>query len=194
MLNKQEFDEIRKNMDEFDSQREEVIKKSREIIKLSKLLIYAIHRGNIDKASDHVAKIKKSVKELNQTVKGKPKLVYTGSFKVAIQEYVEAICYYEFVKNRKIPTHKELAVGAEYYLLGLCDLTGELVRKAINAGIDANYDEVIAIKELVADIYGEFIKMDIRDGELRKKYDSIKYDLKKLEDLVLDLKIKGRVK
>jgi predicted translin family RNA/ssDNA-binding protein len=194
MLNKKEFDEIRKDMAEFDKQREQVIKKSREIVKLSKLVIYAVHRDTIDKAAEHVKEIKKCVDELNTAVENKPKLVYSGSFKVAIQEFVEAVCYFEFVKNKKVPSHKELGVGSEYYLLGLCDLTGELVRKAVNEGINANYKQVVEIKELVADIYGEFIKMDITDGELRKKYDAIKYDLKKLEDLVLELKIKDKVK
>ena len=194
MLNKKKFDEIRDNMKEFDSQAEKVIKKGLEIVKISKLIIYAVHRDNLEDAEKHVTEIKEAIEELNKLVEGKSKLIYTGSFKVAIQEYVEAITYFEFVKNKKIPTHKDLGVGSEYYLLGLCVLTGELVRKAINEGINTNYEEVITIKELVAEIYGEFIKMDITNGELRKKYDSIKYDLKKLEDLVLDLKIKDKVK
>ena len=49
------------------------------------------------------------------------------------------------------------------------------------------------IKELVAEIYGEFIKFDFPNGDLRKKFDGMKYDLKKLEDLVFELKIKDKV-
>jgi predicted translin family RNA/ssDNA-binding protein len=46
------------------------------------------------------------------------------------------------------------------------------------------------IKELVSEIYGEMIKFDFRNGDLRKKFDGIKYDLKKIEDLVFEIKIK----
>ena len=41
-------------------------------------------------------------------------------------------------------------------------------------------------------MYGELLKFDFRDNEVRRKFDAVKYDLRKLEDLVLDLKLKGR--
>ena len=111
---------------------------------------------------------------------------------VAFQEYVEAIAFYEFVKNKKIPTKASLGVSAEDYLSGLCDLTGELVRKAIYDVIHRKFDEAERIKELVHDIYGEFLKLHLRNGELRKKSDSIKWNLKKLEEVMYDISMKGR--
>ena len=84
-----------------------------------------------------------------------------------------------------------MKVDVEHYLLGLCDLTGELVRKAVNDIIRKKYGNALKIKELVEEIYGEFLKLDLRNNELRVKSDSIKYNLKKLEDIVYDLKIKG---
>ena len=57
----------------------------------------------------------------------------------ALQEYAEALCYYHFIKNNKIPTAFSLKISNESYLLGLCDLTGELVRKAVNDVIKKNF-------------------------------------------------------
>ena len=111
---------------------------------------------------------------------------------VAFQEYVEAICFHEFVKRGKIPTSKELGVSAEDYLSGICDLTGELVRKAVYDVIHRKFDEAAKIKELVHDIYGEFLKLHMRNGDLRKKSDSIKWNLKKLEEVMYDISMKGR--
>ena len=37
-------------------------------------------------------------------------------------------------------------------------------------------------------------RCDFRNGELRRKFDGIKYDLKKMEDLLLSLKLQGKVK
>jgi len=75
----------------------------------------------------------------------------------------------------------------------LCDLTGELVRRAINKAINEQYSESVEIRDVVAMIYENLMQFDFRNGELRRKFDSIKYDLKKLEDLVLELKLKDKI-
>ena len=80
-----------------------------------------------------------------------------------------------------------------YYILGLCDLTGELVRKAVYLAGKGKVKDVIRIKELVDTLYGELLSFDFRENEIRRKFDSMKYDLKKLEDLVLELKLKGKM-
>jgi len=193
LLNKEDMQDILDRMAEFDIHREILIKKGRDIVKLSKQIIYSVHRNEMDKAASMLAELKKLMDEQNKIVEKNPKLIYTGSFKVDVQEFVEAACYYEFVKYGRIPSHVELNVGGEYYLFGLCDLTGELVRKAVNAGIDADYNQVLNIRSLVSEIYGELLKFDFRNGDLRKKFDGIKYDLKKVEDLVLELKLSGKV-
>lgn len=181
MLNKNEFASIRADMESFDKMRESVIQLSRDIIQLSKQIIYAVHRNDMKPASAAVSRIRKKVKLL-------PARNYDlGLDKVAVQEYVEALCYYDFITAEKLPTRADLGVDTEAYLLGLCDLTGELVRKAVNDVIRKNVESAKKIKELVSQIYGEFLKFDLRNGELRKKADQIKYNLMKLEDVMYDL-------
>lgn len=185
MISKNEFMEIRKELKAFEEKREEVIRKSRDIIMLSKQIIYSAQRGELKKAETLCASIRKAVKEL-------PSGNYdTDMEKVAVQEYVEAVCFFEFVKNRKLLARKELEVNTENYLLGLCDLTGELVRQAVNAAINKRNEEALQIKEFVEELYGEFLQFDLRGGQLRKKADSIKWNLKKLEDLALDISVKA---
>ena len=188
MVNKSEFSKIREEMHKIDLKREEVIQASREIITLSKQIIYAAQRNDLEEAKDSIKKIKDKVKKLKKININAD----TNINSVAFQEYVEAISFYEFVKNNKIPTKKELGVSAEDYLSGLCDLTGELVRKAIYDVIHKKFDEAEKIKNLVNDIYGEFLKLHLRNGELRKKSDSIKWNLKKLEEVMYDISMKGR--
>ena len=181
MLNKTEFNDIRKDLIKFDENREKVISSSRDIIKLSKLIIYGLNRGdNIDKL---IKEIESKISKLSLQSHD------TGIHSVALQEYVEAKCYYSFVKSKKILTRKELNVNSEEYLLGLCDLTGELVRKAVNEAIRGNVKGVVEIKDFVEELYGEFLKFDLRNGELRKKSDSIRWNLNKLQDLVLKIKV-----
>jgi len=188
MLNKSEFNKIRQEMHNVDLKREEVIQISREIISISKQVIYAAQRNDLKTAAFAVKDIKNKVHILRKiNIQAD-----TNINSVAFQEYVEAIAFYEFVKNKKIPTKTSLGVSAEDYLSGLCDLTGELVRKAIYDVIHRKFDEAEKIKELVHDIYGEFLKLHLRNGDLRKKSDSIKWNLKKLEEVMYDISMKGR--
>ena len=188
MINKEDFTKLRKDIHNMDSIREEVIHLSREAISLSKQVIYAAQRDDLKTAEQSLKNLKGRINKLR-----KFKIELDTSMKsVAMQEYVEAACFYDFVKNKRIPTSESLNVNAEEYLSGICDLTGELVRKAIYEVIHKNFTEAGRIKELVDDIYGEFLKLNLRNGDLRKKSDSIKWNLKKLEEVMYDISIKSR--
>ncbi|MBW3011644.1 hypothetical protein KY311_00510 [Candidatus Woesearchaeota archaeon] len=190
-LDKKDFIEMRKEIEEYDEKREELIRQSRDIIKLSKQIIYAVHRKDFSSAEKDLNEIKSLAEKISSKVQKDPKLDI-GSFKQAIQEYVEAAAYYHFEKTKKLPTKKELAVDAEYYLLGLCDLTGELVRNAVNSGINDDTQKVVEIKKFVDELYDELMQFDLRNSELRRKVDGVKWDLKKLDDLVFGLKLRQK--
>ena len=81
-------------------------------------------------------------------------------------------------------------MGTVEYLLGLCDLTGEVMWRGVNSVIKKNYKEALACKDVVDDIYGQFLRFNLRNSELRKKSDAIKWNLKKLEDIAYDIKTK----
>ena len=187
MLNKKEFRNIRKTLENNEKYREILIQDSRKTIQLSKKIIYSLHRNDLKTAEKDILEIKKY---FNKTVKSKIELELA---RVARQEYVEALAYYDFVKHKKVPGPKELGVDEESYLSGLCDFTGELVRKAVNDVIKKKYEEVIRINYLIEQIYWEFLHLNLRNGELRKKSDAIKWNLKKVEDIILSLKIQKLV-
>lgn len=183
------FPKLCKEIKDYDSERENLIKQSRDVLKLSKQIIYAVHRDDLTEAAKLVKQIEAEKKKLDAIAKHSRKMGSEGSYKVAIQEYAEALLYFNFVKDGKLV---ELSVDTEHFILGLADLPGELVRKAVFLAGKGEVEKVIKIKDEVDTIYGELLKFDFRDNEVRRKFDSIKYDLRKLEDLVLDLKLKGR--
>jgi len=184
------FNEIGKKLSSYDSKREELIKKARELLKISKQVIYSVHRGNIKEASSNVNKAKKIKKELDKIASFDPKLIFEGSYSDACQEYVEAMCYYGFVKTGKIPGFKDLGVNHEDYLMGVCDLTGELARRGVSLATKRMHKDVSNVKSFVEDVYGEFLKFDLRNGSVRKKFDAVKWNLKKLEEVLYDLRKK----
>ena len=184
------FEGIRKILANYDSKREELIKKARELLKISKQVIYSIHRGNAKEALSNINEANKMKKELDKIADFDRKLMFEGSYSEACQEYAEAVCYYDFVQNKTLPSFQDLKIDYEDYLMGICDLTGELTRRAVSMATNRKFKEVEKIKDFVDDIYGEFLKFDLRNGNLRKKYDSVKWNLKKLEEVMYDIKKK----
>ncbi|MBU0614787.1 MAG: hypothetical protein KJ601_01735 [Nanoarchaeota archaeon] len=182
------FDKVKKALDNSDQEREKQIPISREIVRLSKKIIYSIHRN--ENTDTKLKEIKILLKKLITISKASPKLLYSGPVKIAIQEYVEAVAFDHFVENQKLIAYSEEFLDEEYYLMGLCDLSGELVRKAIQEGINKNTKLVIKIREVIDELYYKILELDLRNGELRKKSDGIKYDLKKLDDLAFNLSLK----
>jgi len=193
MIDKNDLKTAREEIESFDEKRDLLIKDSRNVIKSSKLVIYALQRNEIAEAETLAKQMKQELLALEKHTAKHNELKYSPSYKIAVQEYVEAMAFYYFIKEKRLATRKELEVDAESYLLGICDLTGELVRKAINSAIAKKFSVSVEIKDFVSELYGEMLKFSFRNGPLRKKFDSIKYDLKKLEDLVYDLKTKGLI-
>jgi len=193
MLNNKEFDNIKREIDTYEKGREELVRKSRDIVRTSKLIVYAVHRNDLNNAKKLIIEIENKKESMEKLAKNDPKLRYSELFILGIQEYIEAKCYYEFVKNKKIPTRNSLKADTDPYLIGLCDLSGELVRKAVNDIINKDFENVIEIKNFVEELYGKFSEFDIGGGELRKKADALRWNLNKLEDLVLEANIHGTI-
>ncbi|MBS3135997.1 hypothetical protein J4401_03480 [Candidatus Woesearchaeota archaeon] len=187
------FTKLRKMMDDSFDLREKVIQNSRKAIQASKSSIYAMQRDDIEQAEKGLDAIRKHLADARKTISKDPKLAYEGIFKVAIQEYVEAMALLEFVKTGKILPYSDEFMDYETYLMGICDLTGELVRKAINSSLKEDYGKAVKIKNALEEIYTEMSSFDFRNGELRRKFDGIKYELKKMDDIVFQLKMKDKI-
>jgi predicted translin family RNA/ssDNA-binding protein len=181
-----EFEDIRKKLEMYDSKREELIKRSRDLLKISKQVIYSVYRGDMKEASGLVDSANKVKKDVDKIADFDKKMLFEGSYSEACQEYSEAIAYFYYTKSKKLPSIKELNVDHEDYLMGICDLTGELTRMAVAKATKREFKTVEEIKEFVEAIYGEFLKFDLRNGNLRKKYDALKWNLKRLEEVMYD--------
>ena len=190
MINKKVFQELREEMEKFDALREQLIANSRLILKSSKAAIYAAHRGDLKEAQELLAGAKKTLSQIENLIKKDSHLAATGAYTDALEEYTEAACYVHYLVHKQIATPKQIGVDAETYLPALGDLVGELVRKAVNSVIAGDTKTALEIKDSVTELYAELMLFDWRNTPARKKFDSIKYGLEKLEDLALKVKMK----
>lgn len=191
-VDKQAFAGMRNQMKRYDALREDLIRLSRDVLQLSKKAIYSLHRNEAKTARSQLTKAKSIINRINKLTKKDSRLAITGAYNEALEEYVEASCYYSLISKKRLPTAKQLGVGADAYLPGLCDLVGELVRKAINSAIKGDTKTALEIRDFVTQVHQELMLFDFRNIPVRRKFDSIKYGLEKLEDLALQIKMKKR--
>lgn len=185
MLNSKDIKEMESYVKEEDSLREELIANARLILKDSKSAIYSIHRNESKEAKKSLDSAASTIKKCRIILQKHPHLKV--SFDNALEEYAEACLFYGYV-NDKVPSYKDIDVDPIIYLQALSDLTGELGRRAVLEATAKNKKEVQKIRDLIHDIQGILIKFDLRNGDLRKKADAIKWNLNKVEELLYDLK------
>ncbi|KOS23065.1 Translin [Escovopsis weberi] len=81
----------------------------------------------------------------------------------------------------------------EEYLLALTDLTNDLARLATNAVTLGDFRLPLLISAFVKDLLAGFQLLNLKNDVLRKRADAVKYDVKRVEDVVYDLSLRGLV-
>ncbi|GJC98659.1 translin [Colletotrichum higginsianum] len=81
----------------------------------------------------------------------------------------------------------------EEYLLALTDLTQELSRLATNAVTLSDFAMPVEISSFVKDLFAGFQLLNLKNDILRKRVDAVKYDVKRVEDVVYDLTLRNLI-
>ncbi|KAI9143009.1 Translin family-domain-containing protein [Paraphysoderma sedebokerense] len=117
---------------------------------------------------------------------------------MSFQEYIEAITFMEYVRSQRILTiqqcqkdfiddegHQFLPLTKEDYLLGVADLTGELMRFSINSITKGFQEKAMEICQVLRDLYADFqiIHASYHVPELGKKLGVMKSSLMKVENV-----------
>ena len=123
---------------------------------------------------------------------------YEGAYRAAVEEYVEAKLFYEFLHgDGRAPRtvlydfkgQSLVQIDADTYLAGLSDFTGELTRKAVQRATQGRMQEVEKLADTVRDVVEQLIKFDLT-GYLRTKYDQAKQNLRRVEEVLYDIKMR----
>ncbi|POS86054.1 Translin, partial [Erysiphe pulchra] len=84
-------------------------------------------------------------------------------------------------------------ITIEEYLQSLITLIDELARLAINSVTLGDYRRPLQISQFVKDLHAGFQILNLKNDLLRRRSDSIKYSVKKIEDIVYDLSLRNLV-
>ncbi|EPS99124.1 hypothetical protein FOMPIDRAFT_1125109 [Fomitopsis schrenkii] len=215
------FDHFRDELDDFHDRRERLIKSSRDVTNLSKKVIFLIHRSltESNNQSDDgetslraVSRAKHKLKEIQdlfaamrEEVAGDRFWRYQRNVSPGLQEYIEALSFAHYLECQTLISYAEVqrslsdAGGVPYfplplddYLLGLSDLTGELMRYAISSisrrGGRSKANEVC---RFVRGCKADFEGLTPYVRELRKKQQVTTQSLEKIEDVAYAIAVRS---
>ncbi len=191
MINKKFFKDLKGEYEVFNKERKIIIARSNDALQMSKQAIFAFHRDDLKEGSRLLKSVEKIFGDLLKMTGRAGRLKEEGAYKAALEEYVEAKLFGQYIKTGRIKPISEVTVDTDAYIGGICDLTGEMVRRAVLLATKNKKKEVATIKQDIEDIMYELIYMNLI-GYLRTKYDQAKNNLRKMEGILYDIKIKGR--
>ena len=132
-------EELERFLDEKERAREDMLRRSREVLKLSARTIAAMHRGAF--VDGDVLHIRDIAHEIRDSLADHKDMWHSGALEGALQEAAEAAIVHSMLKGEPLPHPDDLAVTHPAYLLGLCDAVGELRRFVLTALKEGRYDE-----------------------------------------------------
>ncbi|KAI3734075.1 hypothetical protein L6452_13536 [Arctium lappa] len=214
---KDSFSRYAEYLNQFNDKRERVVKASRDITINSKKVIFQVHRiskNNKDEVLEKAEKdlsavrdqhIARLVNELQGTDFWKLRRAYSPG----VQEYVEAATLCKFctsgtllnldeINSMLLPLSdaslEPLQINILDYILGLADLTGELMRLAIGRISDGELEYAERICRFVREIYRELTlvapKMD-DTSDMKTKMDTMLQSVMKIENACFSVHVRG---
>jgi predicted translin family RNA/ssDNA-binding protein len=191
MLNQKLFDQLKKDYDFYDQERRKLIGLSNDALMKAKQAIFAFHRDDMNGGNTLLSEVEAIFAELEKKFKKEEELRYEGSYRAALEEYVEAKFFGGFLEGKKIDFIKGAQIDADSYLAGLCDFTGELLRKAVLAATDKKFKKVEELASGIREVIGELLKFNLT-SYLRTKYDQAKHNLRRVEEILYDVKMREK--
>eukprot|EP00051_Salpingoeca_urceolata_P015049 m.192790 g.192790 ORF g.192790 m.192790 type:complete len:272 (+) comp18275_c0_seq1:1781-2596(+) len=190
---------------------ERLVKVSRDITIQSKRVISNLQRLQSDKqravkvaeAQGQLAAIHKLFAKMASELSGVDPNVYARAVSPGVQEFVEAATFCEFIATGQLASLEQINsdIGAEGfsvsvrdYLLGVTDLTGELMRLCITSVGSPSFSpdtgaRICAFCQTLSAAYGLIVHT--YGKEMSKKMEVLKQSLKKIENACYLFKVRG---
>ncbi|XP_048728377.1 translin-like [Ostrea edulis] len=148
---------------------------------------------------------RKQFQELSSKVPENQYYRFHDHWKYALQKLSFLSALITYLKTEKLVSREETAtmlgvklkqgegfhMDLDDYLIGLLQMASELSRLAVNSVTAGDFNRPMKIAKFVAELDTGFRLLNLKNDALRKRFDGLKYDLKKVEEVVYDLSIRG---
>ncbi|KAH9735104.1 hypothetical protein WN944_003664 [Citrus x changshan-huyou] len=206
-----QFEDFRVKLDEAGSLRERIRAVVNEIESITRLMhasLLHVHQSRplsevLEKPKAQVDGLKELYGRLAEVLCECPGEYYRfhNDWRSETQTVVSLLAFMHWLETGKLLMHTEaeeklgmnqaeFALDIEDYLIGLCFLSNEMPRYVVNQVLAGNYDCPRKVLRFLTDLHAAFRMLNLRNDFLRKKFDSLKYDLKRVEEVYYDMKIR----
>lgn len=232
----QQFRAYAADLDAKHDRYERIFKINRDVTIESKRIIFLLHTINSESKQDTIlataksrldAVAKKLFRDIAYELDGQDAYQYHRAYRAGLEEYVEALTFYEYLENggctrdwikleemltyhttmkQSEPSEPSVSSDAEEpvtkmtrvlvpptdYIMGMADLTGELMRRCINNLAIGDIASCYHTCNFVRHMYVAFLGYTSAcSNEMNKKIFTLKQSLAKMENTCYTIKVRG---
>lgn len=157
------------------------------------------------KAREHFSTVQTQLKELATKFPSEQYYRFHDQWRFVLQRLVFQAAFLVYLESEQLVTREAVCeiLGIEWdrekgfhldiedYLSGVLNLASELSRLAVNSVTAGDYARPLRIATFINELDFGFRLLNLKNDSLRKRYDGLKYDVKKIEEVVYDLSIRG---
>ncbi|KAL9084597.1 MAG: hypothetical protein Q9159_005146 [Coniocarpon cinnabarinum] len=221
------FEVFRNELDEHHDRRERIVKASRDITAASKKIIFALQRvrtlgkplsaGTLKAFKSHINTVAETFTAVSPDLQGINFHRYERNISGGIQEYIEALSFQHYLETQQLLTHEAaqgrlqsfaaegqgLTCTYSDYLLGIFDMTGELMRFAITGMAEVGAlprassrkeDGAEPQRSVLNDLQEIRARLETLDSDIwgyNKKLEVTQASVQKVERALYGLKVRG---
>ncbi|KAJ8713217.1 hypothetical protein PYW07_013587 [Mythimna separata] len=212
------FKEAAYKLNERQDRHERLVKLSRDVTIESKRIIFLLHspitkdssENTLTEAKDRIQKlINGPIRSIGLELEFSPAHLHSRAVTAGFQEYIEARTLLSLMADKRIITYPECQKELDYfiadddyqrplvtmlpesdYMLGLADLTGELMRKAINSISSGDSEECFQACDVVRHLYTGYLGIT-GSRLLVRKLSTTRANVHKAEMAAYALRVRG---
>ncbi|EDV20313.1 uncharacterized protein TRIADDRAFT_32160 [Trichoplax adhaerens] len=204
-----QFVKYQMELDRKNDKHERLVKSSRDITIASKRCIFLLHRALNDssKQEEVLLEAKNKLDEIQikqwskivAKVDNDDRYLYARAYWPGLEEFVEAMTYYYYLKESKLISLSQFIdlaplpgklLTAYDFAAGIADLSGELMRLCINASGSGGESRCYRICVFIRVIYKRFVGLSKKIKGLTKKCHQVQQNLAKIENTCYELKLR----
>ncbi|KAJ1948675.1 Translin-1 [Linderina macrospora] len=217
----QVFVDLQNQFDSESSLREEISTATKELFKTCRLTsaklskAHAVPKSQSKQVTDSVkeqfATIHTNIEAIAKHVRPVTFYRYHDMWSMAVQNACALVIFAVYLEESRLATAAdiqgylgyrvnatnedvtEFVITLEEYLHGIVSLFNELSRLAVNSVIVNDVQRPQEISQFASELYAGFQLLNLKNDSLRRRFDSIKYDIKKIEEVQYDLRVRGLI-
>ncbi|EPS74028.1 translin-like protein [Genlisea aurea] len=170
----------------------------------------------VAKAKEQIVVLKELYSKLAEIIRECPGQYYRyhGDWRSETQTVVSLLAFIHWLETETLVLHAEaeaqlgyfaflfelsldsvnpwnFGLDIEDYLVGICFMSNDLPMYVVNRVTCGDYDCPRKVLKFLTDLHASFRMLNLRNDFLRKKFDGMKYDMRKVEEVHYDVKIRG---